>query len=122
MNYYLGIDFGTSGARAIAIDQNKHIVATAQNSFTNIVPDEFPQTWQNTLYELISEIPPTVKKQLGAIAINGTSSTVLLCDDQGKVLTAPLLYNDDRGKEVLDQLNTIAPKNHVVVSATSSLA
>lgn len=122
MNYYLGIDFGTSGARAIAINEDKHIVAMVQSSFTDIVPDKFPQTWQNTLYELISEIPQIVRKQLRALAINGTSSTVLLCDAQGKVLTAPLLYNDDRGKEALEEVKTIAPKNHVVVSPTSSLA
>lgn len=122
MNYYLGIDFGTSGARAIAIDEEKNIVATKQSNFNNITPDKLAQTWQDTLYELIVQIPQTIRKQLQAIAINGTSSTVLLCDAVGKPITAPLLYNDSRGKEVLEQIKTIAPDNHVVVSATSSLA
>ena len=122
MNYYLGIDFGTSGARAIAIDEEQNIVATKQSNFTQTPPDKLAQTWQKTLYNLIAQIPEAVRKQLQAIAINGTSSTVLLCDATGKPITAPLLYNDARGKELLEQIKIIAPDNHVVVSATSSLA
>lgn len=122
MNYYLGIDFGTSGARAIAIDEDKNIVATTQSSFTEIAPDKLTQTWKSTLWELISEIPQTVRTKLEAIAINGTSSTVLLCDKAGESITEPLLYNDPRGKEVLNRVKEISPQNHVVASATSSLA
>ena len=121
-NYYLGIDFGTSGARAIAIDETKNIVATTQSSFSNVSPDELTQTWTNTLLALILDIPPEIRKFIKAIAINGTSSTVLLCDKRGYPVTAPLLYNDDRGKAVLAEIKAISPKNHVVISATSSLA
>lgn len=122
MNYYLGIDFGTSGARAIVIDQEKNIVVTEQSSFTTTTPDKLAQTWQNTLYTLITQIPVTIRKQLKAIAINGTSSTVLLCDSTGRPITNPILYNDSRGKEVLKSIRIIAPDDHVVNSATSSLA
>ena len=90
MNYYLGIDFGTSGARGIVIDQEKNIIDTT--------------------------------KEIKAIAINGTSSTVLLCDAIGKVIAEPILYNDISGKEVLDKIKMVAPQDHVVISASSSLA
>ncbi|NMG23074.1 FGGY-family carbohydrate kinase, partial [Brasilonema bromeliae] len=56
------------------------------------------------------------------IAINGTSSTVLLCDAAGKPVDVPLLYNDARGAVVSEELRSIAPANHTVLSATSSLA
>ena len=58
---------------------------------------------------------------MSRIAINGTSSTVLLCDRAGNPLTAPLLYND-RVPESLKRLEQLAPPNHVVQSASSSLA
>lgn len=122
MSYYLGIDFGTSGARAIAIDENQNIIATQQSNFTTITPEQLTQTWQDTLFELIIQIPQAIRKKLQAIAINGTSATVILCDGWGKPVTVPLLYNDARAKEVLGEVKTIAPENHVVVSATSSLA
>ena len=122
MNYYLGIDFGTSGARAIVIDRQKQIIVTKQSSFTNIASSRSALTWRNTLFTLIDRIPLEIKKEIKAIAINGTSSTVLLCDAAGKPITEAILYNDSRGKEVLKEVEAVAPNNHVVVSATSSLA
>ncbi|MBE9046625.1 FGGY-family carbohydrate kinase [Pleurocapsales cyanobacterium LEGE 10410] len=122
MNYYLGIDFGTSGARAIVIDEENEIVATRQASFTAVDGNKLTQTWQNTLYTLIAQIPFAIKQGLKAIAIDGTSSTVLLCDAAGNPVTEPILYHDSRSQEVLGEIKTIAPDNHVVISATSSLA
>jgi sugar (pentulose or hexulose) kinase len=63
-----------------------------------------------------------LRGEIGAIAINGTSSTILLTDGAGKPVDAPLLYNDGRGAVVLERLSRIAPANHTVLSATSSLA
>ena len=122
MNYYLGIDFGTSGARAIVIDRSRNIIDCQTISFSNIASNKLASTWQNTLFSLIACIPVRVRKNIKAIAVNGTSSTVLLCDAAGQPITEPILYNDFRGKEVLEAVKTIAPENHVVVSATSSLA
>jgi xylulokinase len=117
----VGIDFGTSGARAIAITPRRDIAAQAIIVFG----DKTPQTtalWRQSLGDLLAALPLDVRQQVNGIAINGTSSTVLLCDGQGHPLTAPLLYNDDRGKTSLDQLRAIAPPHHTVLSATSSLA
>ncbi|MGL5943828.1 MAG: FGGY-family carbohydrate kinase [Waterburya sp.] len=122
MNYYLGIDFGTSGARAVVIEQAKSIVTSQQSHFCQRAPEQLSQMWQNTLYTLVAQIPLAIRKQIKAIAINGTSSTVLLCDGSGNPITSPILYHDSRGQEVLDKIKAIAPQNHVVISATSSLA
>lgn len=119
MNYYLGIDFGTSGARAVVIDQAQSIVTRQQSHFCKLTPEQLPQMWQNTLYTLIAQIPLAIRKQLKAIAINGTSSTVLLCDASGDPITSPILYHDSRGQEVLDKIKAIAPKNHVVITGTT---
>lgn len=121
MNYYLGIDFGTSGARGIVIDQEQNVIDTRQVRFTDLTASHI-QIWQDSLFSLINQIPIAIKKKIKAIAINGTSSTVLLCDAVGKAIAEPILYNDIRGKEVLDQIRIIAPQDHVVISASSSLA
>ncbi len=115
---FLGIDFGTSGARAAVIDAAGQLQATARAS----LPEQSAMAWQRALEELIEQIPLALRQQLGAIAVNGTSSTVLLCDATGKPLAPPLLYSDSRGAAVLDQVQAIAPDRHTVVSATSSLA
>jgi xylulokinase len=122
MNFYLGIDFGTSGARAIVIDSDNIIQAEAQYSFASISGTDLAVSWRNALFSLIEQIPWEIRKEINAIAINGTSSTVLLCDASGNPLAEPILYNDGRGVAVMAQLKAIAPPNHLVLSATSSLA
>ncbi|MBF2072761.1 MAG: FGGY-family carbohydrate kinase [Synechococcales cyanobacterium C42_A2020_086] len=116
----LGIDFGTSGARAIAIDPEARIQSQVKVSFGTAA--DSPKHWQTVLFELLLHIPLAVRRQITAVAINGTSSTVLLCDAQGQPIDSPLLYHDGRGIVVLPQLQAMAPPQHPVISATSSLA
>lgn len=120
MNYYLGIDFGTSGARIIVIDENKNVLFKNKEIFSNT--NNLMKTWEKTLYNLLDSIPLPIRKELKAIAINGTSATVLLCDKQGNLLDEPILYNDNRANNILEELKNIVPQNHLVLSATSSLA
>ncbi|HBB31187.1 MAG TPA: carbohydrate kinase [Cyanobacteria bacterium UBA8803] len=122
MKLYLGIDFGTTGARAVVIDAEGVIQAEAQHPLATITPAKLIKSWQNALFALIEQIPANIRGEIRAIAIDGTSATVLLCDRDGNPLEEPLLYNDDRGIAVMAQLSAIAPAHHVVLSATSSLA
>ncbi|EKQ69123.1 pentulose/hexulose kinase [Leptolyngbyaceae cyanobacterium JSC-12] len=129
MNCYLGIDFGTSGARAIAIDDNEQIVAEVSDRFGDCAPEQWANCWKAMLFGLIRHIPVVIRTQIRAIAINGTSSTVLLCDQTGTLLDAPIFYNDARGADLVATLQTLfaqdeyhqAPCQANVVNATSSL-
>ncbi|URR35393.1 FGGY-family carbohydrate kinase [Thermosynechococcus sp. HN-54] len=114
----LGIDFGTSGARAIAIDPEGKILATARRPLHQ--PDQ-PQEWAATLRALILEIPNPIRQQIQRIVIDATSSTVFLCDAQGQPCSPVLLYNDDRAHDHVQTLRPILATDHVVLSATSSL-
>ena len=124
MNLYLGIDFGTTGARSTVIDSQGTIHCETVYTFANSgqQPPELPSVWQNALWETIEQIPSTIRSQVRAIALDGTSSTVMLCDTDGIPVCEPILYNDARGAAVTKRLRAIAPDNHTVLSATSSLA
>lgn len=118
----LGIDFGTSGARAIVIDIEGTIQAEVRYDFEAQAAADWVTIWHKGLLSVIEQLPLELRSRISAIAIDGTSSTVLLCDRLGNPLAAPLLYNDARGAAVLQTLKAIAPPNHTVLSATSSLA
>ena len=122
MNLYLGIDFGTTGARSTIIDSQGTIHCETECTFADAQQPDLPSVWQNALWETIEQIPPTIRSQVRAIAIDGTSSTVMLCDTDGIPVCEPILYNDGRGAAVTERLRAIAPDNHTVLSATSSLA
>ena len=122
MAFFLGIDFGTTGTRAAVIDDEARIVLQVSYAFVQSKLAAGATNWQTALFCLIEQIPVELQREIKAIAIDGTSSTVLLCDAAGMPLDAPLLYNDARGVAVMDKLRAIAPPNHTVLSATSSLA
>jgi D-ribulokinase len=119
MVFSLGLDFGTSGARAVVID-----AAGTQQAEVSYAFGDHPssvQGWQTALWSLLEELPQGVRTQIYRLAIAGTSSTVLLCDQQGQPLAAPLLYNDARAGAMVTSLQQVPP-HHTVLSATSSLA
>ncbi|MEG4836639.1 FGGY-family carbohydrate kinase [Microcoleus sp. B9-D4] len=124
MNLYLGIDFGTTGARSTVIDSQGTVHCETEYTFANNGQQqpELPSVWQNALWDSIEQIPPTIRNQVRAIALDGTSSTVMLCNTDGIPVCEPILYNDARGAAVTERLRAIAPDNHTVLSATSSLA
>ncbi|MFO5529033.1 MAG: FGGY-family carbohydrate kinase [Cuspidothrix sp.] len=120
MTLSLGIDFGTSGARCVVIDENSRILSQIRHSWQMETVD-WVHCWQEALWSLLGQIPGGLRGQIEAIAINGTSSTILLTDGTGEPIDAPLLYNDSRGAMALEKLSRIAPASHTVLSATSSL-
>jgi D-ribulokinase len=121
MPLYLGIDFGTSGARCAVIDGSGTICFEGRYGFDTVEVEDLVACWQSALLAMLGQIPGDLRQVIKAIAINGTSSTVMLCCNAGKPVDIPLLYNDPRGASVLGQVRNIAPPDHVVISATSSL-
>jgi len=118
MNYFVGIDFGTSGVRAIAINLNGEILATSRTEYD--IRDY--KTWQSALYEVIASLPKKIRQATNKIVIDGTSATVLICDRDGKAIGASMIYSDACSQEVLEHAKKIAPPQHSVCSATSSFA
>ena len=118
--FYLGIDFGTSGARAVVIDEHKSILTQQECSFDTA--GNWLEQWREALFFLLEAISIDIRPKITRIAVNGTSGTVLLCDRAGNPITAPLLYNDRVPDPILERLSAIAPSDHVVQSASSSLA
>ncbi|MEM9567243.1 MAG: FGGY-family carbohydrate kinase [Cyanobacteria bacterium P01_E01_bin.34] len=120
MELFLGLDFGTSGARAIAIDASGCIQAQARCTYPtpsiNVALD-----WQSTLWTLLDRLPPNCRQQVQAIAIDGTSSTTLLCDSSGQPVLPPLMYNDPQAQDWQSFLKRFAPAQHITVGATSGL-
>ena len=59
----------------------------------NITQQQTAGDWQAALFELLAQIPAGLRTQLLAIAIDGTSGTVLLADAEFNPLTPALLYH-----------------------------
>jgi D-ribulokinase len=118
---FLGLDFGTSGARSCAIDQDLSILWEQRVAYPNPAI-QTPADWRAALHTLLSALPKNIAASLQGLAIDGTSGTVLLCDELLEPCSAALLYHDNRAQQQLEQLGNIAPRKHIVCTATSGLA
>jgi len=118
MTLALGIDFGTSGVRAIALDQSAQITALVKTSYD--ITD--CGSWQSALWRILEMLPLEVRQAIKAIAINGTSSTVLAVDAAGQPLAMPLLYNFQCNRAIQAQLHSFVPASSPASANTSSLA
>jgi len=118
---FLGLDFGTSGARACVIDSAKAIVWEQRVAY----PDPAQQTpadWRTALHTLLSALPKGIAGRLQGLAIDATSGTVLLSDASLEPCSPALLYHDDRAQQQAGHLLAIAPNGNIVCTATSGLA
>lgn len=119
---FLGLDFGTSGARACVIAPNGEIEDMARMDYGELPADDAAATWRDALLELIAQVPVGLRKRLGAIAVDGTSATVLACDEALNPTYPPLMYNDARATEEAAAIARAAGAEHPAAMATSGLA
>ncbi|HSM82349.1 MAG TPA: carbohydrate kinase, partial [Nodosilinea sp.] len=119
----LGIDFGTSGVRAAVVDPQRHApqrhLCWQYRQGYPALPA--PESWRQALFAVLGALPNDLREQVGRVAIDGTSATVLLCDRTGTPLTAPLLYNHPC-PAALGAVKALVPAHSAAASATSSLA
>jgi D-ribulokinase len=120
--YFLGIDFGTSGARSCVIDAEGTVVAEDARDFGTLEDYERAGIWREALWDLVASLPPAIRTQLSDIALDGTSGTVLACDEELTPRHPPLLYNDDRAVIEAALIARTATPGHPAAAVTSGLA
>jgi len=126
---FIGIDLGTSGCRACLIDADKQLISEARVAFpepdiNSTTVEQDANIWWRAVLEVLEELSQhPAAKNLRAIAVDGTSSTTLVTDNQYQPLAPALMYNDSRAIAEAEQVQQIAPSTaSAVYGASSSLS
>lgn len=128
MALFLGIDIGTSGIRAVAIDpegkpQGQCAVPLPAPHRDGARVEQDPALWRRGLAELLRELLRRVPAQhIRAVAVDGTSGTVLLADERGEPLGPALMYNDARGRAEAQSIARAAPRQSAAHGPSAGLA
>ncbi len=102
----VGLDAGTGGVRALAMDMTGRVLAAGRADFPaaakrseGVLAEQDPQAWtvaaQTALRHVAAALPAGGK--LVGIAVDATSGTFLLADARNRPLGPALMYNDLRG-------------------------
>jgi sugar (pentulose or hexulose) kinase len=122
----LGIDVGTSGVRIVASDRSgalaamskAPIVAPIQNGGRSL---QDPAIWWNAVEQAFALLELKGLNVL-ALAIDGTSGTILAVDKSGGPLDLASMYNDLAERADVDKVLAVAPMETAARGGSSPLA
>ena len=92
---FLGVDLGSSGLRLAVLaeagapgGQPDNPLLSRQSPYPGRLED--PEAWRQGLIALLATVPEAIRRRARAIAIDGTSGTLLACRPDGRLLPPPL--------------------------------
>jgi xylulokinase len=93
----VGVDVGTSGAKAIAISTDGDVVGTAEASYPLSTPrpgwsEQDPDDWARAAEQVIADLGADP----AAVGLSGQMHGLVVLDEQGRVLRPAILWNDQR--------------------------
>lgn len=112
MDFYLGIDIGTSRVKAVLFDQHFTACASAAEntsprlSANGYAEQDMTQLWHSVLAILrqIARHPALQAGRLRAIGLAGQGEGVWLSDEQGEPVGPGILWSDTRSHELMSDL------------------
>ncbi|WP_287180599.1 FGGY-family carbohydrate kinase [Mesorhizobium sp.] len=121
----IGIDIGTSGARAVAMRPDFSIAARSAvplDRFGQNARD--PSAWWSAVGAALAELLSGIDRAaVRSIAVDGTSGTLLAVDGAGRPLAEPLMYNDKVDDDAIQAvIAREAPAASAARGPTSGLA
>jgi D-ribulokinase len=122
----LGIDIGTSGIRIAATDSSNTLKAMASAPIEAPLDAggrawQDPALWWAALMQAFAGLDPS-GLTVRAIAIDGTSGTILAIDGGGTPASLASMYNDVAERPLLALVAAQAPKETAALGSTSPLA
>ncbi|MEJ6782754.1 FGGY-family carbohydrate kinase [Aminobacter sp. Piv2-1] len=121
----IGIDLGTSGARAVVMTPSFEIVAQGAARLSDFGTDpRDPELWWRAVEAALNGVLAQVDRAwVHAIAVDATSGTLLPVDAEGTPLAEPLMYDDKvSDASVLTRIAAVIPAESAAHGATSGLA
>ncbi|MBI2718620.1 MAG: FGGY-family carbohydrate kinase [Rhizobiales bacterium] len=122
----LGIDVGTSGARIAAVDAGSQLKALSQAAIPAPITDglrsqQDPALWWQAVAQALDALDLT-NLRVRALAVDGTSGTILPIAADGAAEGLASMYNDVAEAADLAVVVAVAPRETAALGATSPLA
>lgn len=105
MELFLGIDVGTSGARAAAVNYEGRLIAERSEPVASFrapgVHEQQPEDWWRAVSTAVRSLDIEFEA-IQAVAVTSTSGTLVVVDENGCPLRNAILYDDARATAVLE--------------------
>ncbi len=119
---YLGMDIGTSGVKAVLVNEAGAVVATASRELALSHPaplwsEQDPDSWVAAAIGAVDDLAaghPREVAQVRGIGLSGQMHGATLLGDDGRPLRPAILWNDGRSQAECDKLERRCPSLHSI--------
>ena len=111
MNYYVGIDLGTSSVKTLLLKGDGEVVSSVTKEYPLYFPhsgwsEQNPEDWYNQTLACLKELLADVDKEnVRSFSFSGQMHGLVMLDENDKVIRPALLWNDSRSQSQTDKLN-----------------
>ncbi len=113
MEYYIGVDLGTSSLKLLLLKEDGTILKTVSEEYPVYFPhsgwsEQNPEDWWNALLSGMEKLTAQVDKSLIAgIGVAGQMHGLVILDETDAIIRPVILWNDGRTSEQTEYLNQV---------------
>ncbi len=109
MSRFVGLDVGTGGARAVAVDEAGGVVAEASSSYPLSTPrpgwtEQDPGDWWRAAKEALGRVAAEAGGEILGIGLTGQMHGSVFLDASDEVIRPALLWNDQRTQRQCEEI------------------
>lgn len=130
MPYLLGLDVGTTGAKALICDERGKVLATATSEYPLSSPEPLwseqnPADWWRGAQEALRSVVKQAgieARQIAGLGLTGQMHGAVFLDKQNEVIRPAILWNDQRTSDECQEINRrFEPEDLIEIAGNPAL-
>lgn len=116
----IGLDLGTGGVRAIAVDLQGHLLAQQTQSYPLLTPqpgwtEQHPSDWVAASLDALAAVVQQLEGHRAiALGLSGQMHGMVPLDAEGTVIRPAILWNDQRTGKAVAEIETTVPRQELI--------
>ncbi len=110
LEHTIGVDLGTTGARAVRIDGRGTLIASETAAYPLLTPqpgwtEQEPEAWWQAALTAIRGVVEASKAPIGAVGVTGQMHGAVFLDEDDASIRPAILWNDQRTARAAEQID-----------------
>jgi xylulokinase len=116
----IGLDLGTGGVRAIAVNLQGSIIAQTTRSYPLLTPqpgwtEQNPSDWVEASLDALSDVAQQLDGHpVIALGLSGQMHGMVPLDAEGRVIRPAILWNDQRTGKAVEEIEATIPRQELI--------
>jgi xylulokinase len=111
---YLGLDIGTSGVKAVIVDDAQSVIAQASAPLSVSRPrplwsEQDPAAWWRATDEAVRKLDSRARRAVKAVGLSGQMHGATCLDADNNIIRPAILWNDGRSGDICAQMMADMP-------------